>query len=203
MLAEAEQHEIVYRDKAPYEIISNKYISCEEILFLKDLELVFDKVYNSGAFPKTLDYLLANFADAFEVFSILAQFFRLHKLIGASFSKASLFDYVYECFSHLGKEFEKTLRYDYISSLHPGKLPHWANSDEQFKFSDEVYSFLKDESLKQKCLPDYYNIPAKNAIKHLRFEKFDDEIIVFDYKNDSVCDVTQYFYERNGDNYAK
>lgn len=196
MLAEAEEHKIIYRDKAPYEIISNKYITCEEILFLKDLEMVFDKVYNSGAFCKTVEYLLMNYTDAFEIFSILTEFFRSRKLIGASFSKAALFDHVYECFSHLGKEFEKHLRYDYISSLHPGKLPYWANTDEKFKLSDEVYSFLKDESLKQKCLPDYYNIPAKSAIKHLRFEKFDDKIIVFDYKNDSVYDVTNQFYER-------
>ncbi len=196
MLAEVNEHEIVYRDKAPYEIISNKYITCEEILFLKDLEMVFDKVYNSGDFAKTVDYLLTHFEDAFEPFSHLVEFFRSRKLIGASFSKAALFDYVYECFSQLGKEFEQNLRYDYISSLHPGKLPYWANSNEQFKFSDEVYSFLKDESLKQKCLPDYYGIPAKAAIKHLRFEKFGENIIVFDYKNDLTCDVTQYFYER-------
>ncbi|MBR2404860.1 MAG: DUF4080 domain-containing protein [Clostridia bacterium] len=203
MLAEAGEHEIVYRNKAPYEIISNKYISCEEILFLKDLEMVFDKVYNSGAFAKTVDYLFAHFHDAFEVFSCLTEFFRLQSLIGASFSKTTLFDYVYECFSYLGKEFEKCLRYDYIHSLHPGKLPYWANSNEQFKFSDEVYSFLKDEAIKQKCMPYYYNIPAKTAIKHLRFEKFEEQVLVFDYKNNTVYDVTQYFYERNGDIYAK
>lgn len=203
MLAEADEHGIIYRDKAPYEIIANKYITCEEILFLKDFELVFDKIYNSGAFAKTVDYLLNCFEDSFEVFSLLVEFFRRRKLIAASFSKATLFDYVYECFSHLDKDFEKNLRYDYINSLHPGKLPYWAKTDERFKFSDGVYSFLKDESLKQKCLTDYYGIPAKAAIKHLRFEKFDDKIIVFDYKNDSVYDVTQYFYEKQGDIYEK
>ncbi len=193
MRAEAENHGMVYRTTAPYEIISNKYLSFDEVLYLKDLDYVFDKYYNSGSFHKTLKYLFSKFDTPFDVFEKIIDFYREKNLINSSLAKPSLYDKLYDCFKDFGTEFEEVLRYDYIRNLSPGKLPRWCNSNEDFKLSEEVYDFLKDEEAKKIYMPLYFNTPAKMIIKHMRFEKFSDKILAFDYRCSNVYDVTDYF----------
>lgn len=190
---ETEKYDIKYRDKSPYEIISSKHMSYDEILFLKDMDFVFDKYYNSGSFKNSLNYLLNRSISSFSVFSDIVMFFRKNNLINTSLSKDKLYAVLYDCFKHDGAEFEKALRKDYILSMHPGKLPKWCDTDESFKLSDEVYDFLKNEELKFRIMPHYYNVPAKSIIKHFRFEKFDSEVLAFDYNTNKIYDVTEYF----------
>lgn len=192
MHAEAKKHGIIYRSKAPYEIISNNWLSHTDVIYLKDFEFVFDKLYNSGSFVKTVDFLFDKFDSPFSIFERAVSYFRNENLINKSFSKDALFSTIYNCFSEFGSEFEKCLRYDYICTLKPGRLPNWARGNPEFRFSDEVYSFLKDEEAKKKYMPKYYDVPAKAAIKHLRFEKFGSKVVVFDYSDSSVYDVSDY-----------
>ncbi len=193
MHTEAEKYGIVYRDKAPYEIISNYWLTPKEILYLKDFEFVFDKVYNSGSFNKTVDCLFSYYSDYFFVFSELVLHFQKHNLINLQLSKADVFSHVYDCFSHLGTEFEESLRFDYILALKSGTLPNWANTDMNFRYSDEVYAFLKDEDAKNKIMPKFFGVPAKAAIKQLRFEKIGNKVFAFDLKSSDVYDVSIYF----------
>lgn len=199
MRNECERYGIKYRSKAPYEIISNDFMTCDDILYLKDLDFVFDKIYNSGSFSKTLDFLFKKFDTSFELFSAVIDYFRVKHLINKSFSKHALFDAVFDCFSEFGDDFEQCMRFDYIMAFSPGKLPAWANTDAGFRFSDEVYVFLRDEDAKKRYLPQYVDVPAKAAIKHVRFEKFGDKTIVFDYKNGSVCNVSDYYIKTKGE----
>jgi len=192
MRVEADVHGMIYRDYSPYEIISNKYISADEVLFLKDVDYVFDKFYNSASFNKTFDYLFSVYSDKFSVFSDIVNFFREKSYINASFSKQRLYDVLYECFSHHGSAFEEALRYDLIDSLHVGKLPSWCRTDNSFTSSDRVYGFLKNEEMKKKIIPQFAGRPAKSIIKHVRFEKFSYGILMFDYESGNVYDVSDY-----------
>ena len=81
--------------------------------------------------------------------------------------------------------------------MHIGKLPYWCNTDNNFTSSQEVYDFLKDEDAKLKIIPHMTNIPAKSIIKHIRIEKFSYGILLFDYKNDTVYDVTDFIKSEN------
>ena len=193
MRRETEKHGIKYRDKAPYEIISSKYMNYDDIIFLKDMDFVFDKYYNSGSFVNVFNFLFKKNNNPYSVFSELIHFFRRKNLVNSSLPKDKLYSILYDCFKDEGDAFEKSLRRDYIISMHPGKLPQWCNTDEEFKTSDEVYEFLKDEELKLRIMPEYYNVPAKVIIKHFRFEKFDSNILAFDYRTGKIYDVTDYF----------
>lgn len=51
-----------YCDNAPYEVISTPTMSEDDLKELKSMEWAFDRLYNSGRFRHTLDYLL-NFND--------------------------------------------------------------------------------------------------------------------------------------------
>ena len=192
MRYESEKYGMVYRSNAPYEIISNSFLSCEDVLLLKDIDFVFDKFYNSGSFSKTMDYLFDLYNDKFQIFIDIVKFFREHDLVNASFSKQKLYDVLYNCFCHLGTGFEEALRYDMIYSLHVGKLPEWCNTDNSFTSSQAVYDFLKNEDAKCAIIPHLADVPAKSIIKHVRFERFSYGVLMFDYNGNNVYDVTSY-----------
>jgi radical SAM superfamily enzyme YgiQ (UPF0313 family) len=193
MRGECDKYNIQYRQNAPYEIISNQFISAEELIFLKDIDYVFDRYYNSSSFVKTFEYLFEKYDDKFSIFTDMVEYFRKNNYINSSFSKQKLYDIIYDCFKDFGDEFEDALRYDLISSLHPGKLPLWCNTDNSFTSSQQVFDFLKSEDNKKKYLPHLSDRSAKSIVKHLRFEKFKDRVLVFDYNNSSVYDVSEYF----------
>lgn len=50
------RHDYVFQDFAPYEILQNKYISFNEIIYLKRIEKVLDKFYNSQMFLSTYEF---------------------------------------------------------------------------------------------------------------------------------------------------
>ncbi len=71
-----EEYEFCFREKAPYEIISNKYISAVEMMQLKMVETVLELYKNKGGFGHTLSYLEKNAAvNPFDLFEQLADFY--------------------------------------------------------------------------------------------------------------------------------
>ena len=53
-----QEHQLNCRSKAPYQIISNKYISADQLVALQDLERVLDIYHNRGGFEGTIKYFI-------------------------------------------------------------------------------------------------------------------------------------------------
>ena len=71
-----EAEKIIYRKKAPYEIIGNRYISPEELIRLKMIENVLELYDNKGGFEKTIGCLLKETGKSpFDFYEKLAGFF--------------------------------------------------------------------------------------------------------------------------------
>lgn len=60
MLDMVDEHEYKYSKKAPYEIISNKYLSSDDLKEIEMVEKSLNRYYNSGILPKLFNYLLDN-----------------------------------------------------------------------------------------------------------------------------------------------
>lgn len=59
-----------YSSSPPYEVYETPYISKEELLFLHGVEDVFEKLYNSMRFKRTLSYITSSsFMPPFDIFS--------------------------------------------------------------------------------------------------------------------------------------
>lgn len=72
----AKVHEYVYRSKAPYEVISNKYISSLEIARLKEIEAVLDLYYNKGGFERTVETIIKmKKGSPFDLYESLANYY--------------------------------------------------------------------------------------------------------------------------------
>lgn len=73
---EAELFDYKYCDYAPYEVISNKFISAGELVRLKMIENVLDLYKNRGGFDHTLDYFIKDKAmEPFNFYEMLADFY--------------------------------------------------------------------------------------------------------------------------------
>lgn len=72
---DAEKLGIIYEPEAPYEVISTREMSFEELNFMKDVEEVLEWYHNSGRYPSALKLLLTK-KRPFELFAHLARAFR-------------------------------------------------------------------------------------------------------------------------------
>lgn len=73
---ERERHGIVYRDRAPYEVISTDYMTAEELAKLHMIENMVEIYHNRGGFKTVLGYMIANHGEGpFGFFEALATYY--------------------------------------------------------------------------------------------------------------------------------
>ena len=192
---ESQKHGYVYRDYPPYEVISNDYISMEDLMELKLTEDALDKFYNSGAFKNTLDYLMDRNGNYYSVFLALGNFMKTNYPTGYSFSKKALYDIMYECFAKSDSLLCHELRKDYLIFQRPGIRPHWLGIHDD-SLVEIAYEMFKDEDYKKRHYPCYYDVPAKEIMKHIYVERINNQVLAFDYLKGCVYDITDYCSEK-------
>lgn len=85
-------YDYTYRSQAPYEVISNGFISATEVARLKQFENVLDLFYNRGGFERTLRYLLEKCEmTPFDMFMELSDYYYLKGFQHRNHSKENLY----------------------------------------------------------------------------------------------------------------
>jgi len=186
--AEKEKYGFSYRPYAPYEVISNSYISYSDIMELKRVEDSLDRFYNSGNFPKTMEFLFEKYSDRYKLFFDISKYIKKTCEKGIAFSAQKLFDVLYECFKEFGNDFAEALKYDYLKMFRASKRPYWMGSY-NITLTQKAYEMFKDEDLKKEHFPTYYDVPAKEIMKHIHAESFSYGILLFDYKENKVYNI--------------
>ncbi|MBQ4561840.1 MAG: B12-binding domain-containing radical SAM protein [Clostridia bacterium] len=67
----AADHGYIYESDPPYTVLSNNYLSYNEVYRLEQIAQTIDRFYSSGRFDNTMEYVLNNVASPFEFFSRL------------------------------------------------------------------------------------------------------------------------------------
>ena len=75
MEEKAREYGITCKSLEPYEVLSTRWISYEEILKLKTVESMVEVYYNSGQFQYTLNWLMGFWEDAFFFYEDLGRFY--------------------------------------------------------------------------------------------------------------------------------
>lgn len=94
MRENTEKYSFEFSYEPPYEVISNEWMSKEELDTLHTFEDVFEKLYNSSRFPCTCEYIFANTTNAFKTIFDFAKYYKKEKIENSldAFTKA-LFEY--------------------------------------------------------------------------------------------------------------
>lgn len=92
MYQRREEYGIVYHSEQPYEVLATNWITCDELLRLKEVEEMLEVYYNSLQFCSTMLALEAYFDRPFDLYAALADYYKEENLWGKSYSRQQRFE---------------------------------------------------------------------------------------------------------------
>lgn len=174
MCERAEEFGIRYLDNPPYEVLSTKWISYEEILRLKAVEEMVELYYNSDQFAHVLPVLRTAFAGPFEMFEKMADFYREKGYFlnspARSYRYRILLDFAISADPAREKLYRELLTYDMYLRENLKSRPEFATEVSQYK--DTIIDFYKKEEAERRLLPAYLDYDWKQLSKMTHLEPF-------------------------------
>ena len=174
------ENSICHSPFAPYEVIYTNWLTPQELCKLKEIENAVDRFYNSNAFSRTIELLTQK--SPFVEFEKLAAILKEAEKHG-SLNRAKLYELLY---NHYGDEILEGLIFDFLQNNKNLALPSFAKGTQSHKFKEKCYALLKDSTFLEK-----YNV--KPNLKNIRFEEVMDKVILIDYVNNNIFDITDFY----------
>lgn len=101
---QVKNYEIQYQDVQPYEVLSTKWITYDEILALKKIEEMVEVYYNSAQFEHVLRYLIPFFESAYAFYEAIGSYYEDKQLLGIGFKREARYEALREfCKEWFGK----------------------------------------------------------------------------------------------------
>lgn len=176
----AKQYRLLYTTLPPYEVLSTKWLSYEDIRQLKQIEEVFELYYNSGQFMHTLDFLLPFFDTPYAMYESLASWYDTHGLFGVQPSRVRKYEILLEFAAHIQSSLPKTscmsavlkeyLIYDLYLREHMKNRPSFAPSIECWK--QDIHDILHQEAQTHALFPQLAGCNYRELSKTLHAEVF-------------------------------
>ena len=116
MYLRAQEYGIVYHSTPPYEVLQTKWITCGELLRLKEIEEMLEVYYNSLQYRNTMHAAEALFARPIELYEALADYYREEGLGGKSYSRMQRIE-ILRGFLHREAKKQNTLPEKYFDEL--------------------------------------------------------------------------------------
>ncbi|MDR6124415.1 anaerobic magnesium-protoporphyrin IX monomethyl ester cyclase [Bacillus sp. SLBN-46] len=178
----AEQHQYVYMDHSPYEILSNNVLSFDDIVRIKQVEDVLEKYWNDHRMDHTVEYLVKHvFPSPFDFFQEFGSYWDER---GWSRIGHQLEDLFRRLYSFLEQKEVKNLdvvadlmKYDYlINHKYKPRKPWWEASYDKNSRTELYKRFIENPNLLGNEFIDL-NLEEKELFKHTMLEE-----ISFDLK---------------------
>lgn len=185
MASRAEDYGMQYLSYAPYEVLSTKWISYEDILQLKAVEQMLEMYYNSNQFVNTITLLEQSFADEFSLYRSLAEYYKEngHDLMQPSRVKR------YEILLGFAEQYDKERLNLYRESLildlylreNLKSRPSFATDQEPYK--EQIQAFYRQEDMVRTYLPEYagYDSRQISRMTHVEVFRSMNMTVLFDY----------------------
>ena len=116
MYLRASEYGIVYHSTPPYEVLQTRWITCGELLRLKEIEEMLEVYYNSLQYRNTMHAAEALFHRPIELYEALADYYREEGLDGKSYSRMQRIE-ILRGFLHREAKKQNTLPEKYFDEL--------------------------------------------------------------------------------------
>lgn len=170
------EYEIQYSSLPPYEVLSTRWLSYEDIWQLKQIEGMVEVYYNSFQFAASMVYLEKKFESPFELYQALGTYYRVHQLAERNHSRLSryeiLWDFGNECIREEEKELWREIltydlyRRDYVKTPPAFVLPRTEAQKKQIR------SFFEKECEIPCCLKGYEGYAARQLYHMIYVGRF-------------------------------
>jgi anaerobic magnesium-protoporphyrin IX monomethyl ester cyclase len=171
----ADQHDYVYMDHSPYEILGNNVLDFHDIIKIKQVEDVLEKYWNDHRMDRTVEYLVSNvFPTPFDFFQEFGSHWeqkgwsRIGHQLEDLFKR--LFHFLQEAGIHDLELIQSLMKYDYLSGMkYKPRKPWWEIQSEKQQRS-ELYRWIiqNPEALGPRYVQ--LKITEKDLYKHTLLE---------------------------------
>lgn len=170
-----DRYSLVYKDKAPYEILFTKELNYKELLKLKMIEEMLETYYNSGYFYYSIRFIIGFFDSSFDFYEALANYWEKEGLHHIKHSKIELFTILLRFYHELVRKdeeiFKELLKFDMYLHEKIKKFPKWMSSNvEEYKI--EIRNFYKNEENIKNYLPKLISYSPKDISRRVHLEIF-------------------------------
>ncbi|KON89333.1 Fe-S oxidoreductase [Sporosarcina globispora] len=149
----AEDHQYIYMDHSPYEILGNNVLSFDDIIRIKQVEDVLEKYWNDHRMDATVEYLVTKvFPTPFDFFQEFGSYWEQKGWSRIGHQLEDLFNRLFEFLQ--SKEIadmdiiEGLMKFDYISKQkYKPRKPWWQPSFERSERSKLYQSLLENPIL--------------------------------------------------------
>jgi anaerobic magnesium-protoporphyrin IX monomethyl ester cyclase len=190
----AENHNYIYMDHSPYEILGNNVLSFEDIIRIKQVEDVLEKYWNDHRMDETIEYLVANvFPSPFDFFQDFGTFWDEQGWSRIGHQLEDLFTRLYHFLAAKQIEdldiVEGLMKYDYLRNQKFNPRKPWWESRLDKSGRSAIYRRLLEEP---KILgDDFYSLQLneKELYKHTLLENL--QFDLKEYMDNRVIHRTQ------------
>ncbi len=180
--------DLVCSANPPYEVLSTRWLSYDDILELKGAEEMVEVYYNSRQFTVTISCLEKQYSTPYEMFQSMAAYYEEHQLTGISHSRLARYEILWQIINEKvsGQQEKEKLRdclmYDLYLRENVKSRPSFARDQSPYK--ERIREFFCGEEKTPCYLKDYSGYDAKQMGKMAHVEATEDgALILFDYKN--------------------
>lgn len=175
MYDKAEEYGIRYMNKPPYEVLCTKWLSYQEVLYLKRIEEMVEMYYNSNQFTHMLSVLELSFAHPFAMYEKLADFYRENGYFLNSPSRAYRYEALlhFACMADGEKEelYKELLTFDIYLRENMKSRPSFSK-ELQSEEKKRIREFYAREEEKPRYLKEYAGFHARQTSKMTHMELF-------------------------------
>lgn len=183
---QAQKYGYKFKEKAPYEVMENDFMSFDELIKLKEIEDLFEKHYNSGDFKRSMDFLFEKFNSPFKVFETIYDYYMENGYFDIAVSLEKRYEILEKVFPIDG--FSDCIKADRLTNK-KAKMPY----ENEKEFKEKSFEFLKKEGNIEKYLPWYRGIAPRKIYKQLRFEKMFNGVYLYEKNKELLVEITEDF----------
>lgn len=177
----AEEHGIVYNERAPYKILKSDYISFSKLCYLEKIESLVDTYYNSGNFASTVNYALSIFDSPFDFYDKYCTYLTDKNYFNRPHKFIYYYDALYE-FLNINKSDDSDyirdlILHDYARNSKPRSYPSCINDVYGQHRKDVIREFYADNKNIQKYLPKYEDVSPNTISRQCNIEIFKYDVL--------------------------
>ncbi len=168
-------YDIQYGSRPPYEVLTTKWLTFEDVLRLKGVEEMVEVHYNSFQFVATVALLEQYHKNAFALYESLADYYEEKGHFERKHSRVSryeiLWEYVNERVPEIAEAARETLTYDLYSRDYVKNPPAFVRQREK-EYLSQVRRFLDGEVENPKMLQGYEGFVTKQLFNMVYVDSF-------------------------------
>ena len=185
METKKEDYGLQYKSTPPYEVLSTRWISYEEILHLKGIEEMVEVYYNSRQFEETLEELGKEYESAFIMYEKLWSYYKKQNYHQVNHKRSERYEillgFVREYHPEKVEYYRELLTYDYYLRENAKSRPAFAGKEVLTK--EEYRQFYETEDKERRYLTSYDKYDKNQLRKMTHLERFSrlQKTVLFDY----------------------